>query len=308
METIDVLCVGATSWDLVFEVERHPEKNEKTVARTFLSCGGGPAANAAVTVAALGLTCAFAGYLGEDSFGVLHLEELNRAGVDTRWIRRGHAPTPLSTAWVKPDGSRALVNYRDKGAALPANCVDLAKIKPGIILFDGHEPEVSEVILNQAGNQKIKTILDAGSVNPGTEFLYDKVDYLVCSRKFSRDITGESAPESALQALYRINRCVIITLGGKGLIWKTKTGQGHLPAMPVAVQDTTGAGDVFHGAFAACMARDLGFEAALGYAGGAAALSCTKIGARSAIPDKKQVDHYLSNINHWKRNQHDPGH
>ncbi|MGZ8239095.1 MAG: PfkB family carbohydrate kinase, partial [Methylobacter sp.] len=61
---VDVLCVGHASYDLIFSVNQHPGTDEKIVAESLLSCGGGPAANAAVCIAKLGLTSAFAGYLG----------------------------------------------------------------------------------------------------------------------------------------------------------------------------------------------------------------------------------------------------
>ena len=109
---IDVLCVGHAAYDLTFAVPHHPAPDEKAFATSLTSCGGGPAANAAVTVAKLGGCSAFAGYLGQDIYGDLHLAELQEAGVDTTLVVRGTSPTPLSVIWAKPDGQRSLVNYR----------------------------------------------------------------------------------------------------------------------------------------------------------------------------------------------------
>ncbi|MEY3879642.1 MAG: hypothetical protein RIQ94_437, partial [Pseudomonadota bacterium] len=80
---IDVLCVGHASYDLVFSVDHHPTADEKIVAEDFLGCGGGPTANAAVTVARLGFKSAFAGYLGQDIYGEKHYQELLESGVNT---------------------------------------------------------------------------------------------------------------------------------------------------------------------------------------------------------------------------------
>ncbi|MDD5631094.1 MAG: PfkB family carbohydrate kinase, partial [Methylococcales bacterium] len=104
---IDVLCVGHASYDLVFSVDHHPAEDEKIVAGGFVSCGGGPAANAAVTVAKLGFKSAFSGYLGQDLYGEKHYQELVGLGVNADLISRGTSPTPLSTVLVKPDGKRA---------------------------------------------------------------------------------------------------------------------------------------------------------------------------------------------------------
>ncbi|MDX1776681.1 MAG: PfkB family carbohydrate kinase, partial [Desulfobulbales bacterium] len=120
---IDVLCVGASTYDLVYSVDRHPLPDEKIRAHSFTGCGGGPAANAAVTVARLGLQAAFAGYLGNDIFGKAHFEELQQAGVHTGLVHRGQYSSALSVVLVKPGGSRALVNYREPGSFLSADSV-----------------------------------------------------------------------------------------------------------------------------------------------------------------------------------------
>ena len=140
---IDVLCVGHASYDLVFSVNHHPLADEKIVADSFLGCGGGPAANAAVTVAKLGFSTAFAGYLGNDIYGEKHQQEFFDWGVNTDLIIHGSSPTPLSTILVKPNGHRALVNYKGDTLALCANAIDFSSVTAKVVLFDGHEPHVS---------------------------------------------------------------------------------------------------------------------------------------------------------------------
>jgi sulfofructose kinase len=254
MQNMDVLCVGATSYDFVFLVNHRPDSDEKTTADAFIRCGGGPAANASVTVARMGLRSAFAGYLGSDIFGQMHLEELKAAGVDTGLIVRGEYPTPLSSVLVNTSGVRSLVNYRDADSVLPAESIDFSIIHPKVILFDGNEPDLSLSLLNDARSQGIKTVLDAGSLNRGTSQLFDKVDYLACSERFAYELTGESSPDKAMENLFSYSQSIVITLGKNGLIWKNAGRKGRIPACLVDVKDTTGAGDVFHGAFAGCLA------------------------------------------------------
>lgn len=297
MKNIDVLCVGVTSYDFYFMVDHHPEPDEKTIADAFLSCGGGPAANAAVTAAKMGLSVVFAGYLGNDTWGDLHLKELKQSGVLTDWIIRGNKPTPISTILVKPDGKRSLVNYRVNSAALEKNAINFSTVNPKVVLFDGHEPNISMELLRQIKGDNVKTILDAGSVNPGTVLLYNKVDYLVCSEKFAEEITGCNKMNDALEKLANQNENIIITRGEKGLIWKTKRGQGKLKAYPIVTVDTTGAGDVFHGAFAGCLVMGKNLHAILKYASAAAALSCTKPGGRTSIPMIKEVENFIATKN-----------
>lgn len=296
MKKVDVLCVGVTSYDFYFMLDHHPDPDEKTIANAFLSCGGGPAANAAVMVAKMGLSVAFAGYLGNDTWGDLHLQELQKAGVKTDWIVRGNSPTPISTVLVKPNGHRSLVNYREANTVLDKNAVNFSNFQPKIILFDGHEPNLSLNLLDRAQNERIKTVLDAGSVNPGTSLLYDKVDYLVCSEKFAEEITKSNNMRIALEKLASHNKNVVVTLGEKGLIWRAEASQGKLPAFSIDAVDTTGAGDVFHGVFAGCLAKGMNWQQILKYSNAAAVLSCTKSGGRTSIPTIKEVENFIGTI------------
>jgi sulfofructose kinase len=293
MMKIDVLCVGISAYDLVFSLAGHPEPDEKTSADALVSCGGGPAANAAVTVARLGLKSAFAGYVGNDVFGEQILQEFASEGVVTDLILRGEEPTPLSVILVKPNGDRTIVHYRGKSHYLSADSVDLSAIEPSVILFDGHEPDASVRLADYASSKGIKTVLDAGSVHRGTLELMEKVDYLVGSRKFALGFTGESSEEAAVQKLFEHNSSVVITRGGQGLVWKNESGEGHLPAFNVEVVDTTGAGDAFHGAFAACIALDKDWDYTLEYSSAVAALCCTKLGARIGVPTREEVEELM---------------
>ncbi len=258
---IDVLCVGHASYDLIFSVPYHPAADEKIVADNFTGCGGGPAANAAVCISRLGLKAAFAGFLGNDLYGEKHLSELSQEKVNTRFVVRGSSPTPLSVILVKPDGKRALINYKGTTKTIPANSLDFSGTLPKVILFDGHQPELSVSLLEIVSELSIPTVLDAGSLHAGTEKLMDKVDYLVCSEKFAQQIAGDE--QTALAQLADKAPCVVITLGDKGLIWKSGNTTGSFPAFPVQAVDTTGAGDAFHGAFATALARQSDWQETL---------------------------------------------
>lgn len=293
-QQVDLLCVGAATYDLVYSVERHPLPDEKIRATSFTGCGGGPAANGAVTAARLGLKAAFVGYLGTDIFGNAHIEELQAAGVNTDFVVRGDYSSALSVVMVKPDGSRALVNYRKPESYLAADSIDISSVAARVILFDGHEPYISPPLARSARQQGMITVLDAGSIHRGTEELASLVDYLVCSERFGLDFAGETSEDRALEKLSSYAPNVVITLGDRGLVWKNDDGAGRLEPFAVRAVDTTGAGDVFHGALAACLAREMGWLASLRYASAAGALCCTKIGARLGIPTKQEVDGFLA--------------
>jgi sulfofructose kinase len=305
MLEIDVLCVGHAAYDLSLGVSRQPGPDEKTVAGSLVESGGGPAANAAVTVARLGLRAAFVGYLGRDLWGERHIQEFRQAGVLTDFIVRGDFPSPLSIILVKPDGQRTVVNYRRDTPYLSPEAFDLSALAPKVILFDGHEPELSFALRRQARQRGIPTLLDAGSLHRGTQSLvagiapvsgianpglpHPGVEYLVCSEKFAREYTGLADDGQAAQSLTRFSPQVVVTLGGDGSVWANAAGWGRLPAFPVQVVDTTGAGDTFHGALAACLALDRPWLESLRYASAAAAICCTKHGARVELVSHEAV-------------------
>lgn len=285
---VDVLCVGHASYDLIFSVSRHPGADEKIVADSLTGCGGGPAANAAVCVSKLGLTSAFAGYLGRDLYGDKHVQEFNDYGVNTQLIIRGASPTPLSTILVKPDGKRCLINYKGDTQALSTDALNLTHIPAKVVLFDGHEPFISLPLAEKARQAKIPTVLDAGSVHEGTLELMSRVEYLVCSEKFAVQYAGDE--RKALSQLAELAPIVVITLGERGLIWQRGNEQGALPAYPISAIDTTGAGDAFHGAFAAGLAAGMDWRSLLRYASAAGALCCTQMGARLGLPNREEHD------------------
>jgi sulfofructose kinase len=294
--TVQVLCVGHASFDLTMTIEHHPGPDEKCSATGLVECGGGPAANAAVAVARLGGTSAFAGYLGQDYYGTQHFDELTLNGVSTELVVRGIHPTPLSFILVKPDGNRTVINCKTGTQLLETEQIDFAHCSPKVVLFDGHEPQISLPLANSARSNGVATVLDAGSVHQGTVALAHLVDYLVASEKYARDFTGEQDTHWALKSLQRLAPFVVITRGQKGLVWKNEDSEGTLPAFPIEALDTTGAGDTFHGAFALEIARGAGFHSALLFAGAAAALSCKKLGARFSIPTRAEVEDYLRQL------------
>ena len=289
MPEIAVLCVGHACYDLVFAVEHHPAPDEKARAGAFVSCGGGTAANAAMTAATLGAATAFCGYVGHDVYGDAHLAELHGVSVDTRLVVRGSALTPISAIFVKPDGARSIVNYRGDTNGLTGADVDYSLVRPRVLLFDGHQPALALSMAAWARTRGIMTVLDADMVNDGTTQLVHCCDIVAASEHFARAFPGVATAEAGLTALARLAPAVIVTLSERGLIWQRGEETGALPAFRVDAVDSTGAGDTFHGALAAGLAAGMAWEEVLRYASAAGALCCTRHGARLGIPTAAEV-------------------
>lgn len=291
--THDVLCVGHACYDLVFGVDHHPAADEKARAEAFVSCGGGTAANAAMTAAALGARTAFAGYLGNDIYGDQHMAEFTAAGVDTRLVVRGAEGTPISAIFVKPNGERSIVNYKGDTNRLTAADVEFGALRPKVVLFDGHQPALALAVADWAQAQGAATVLDADTVNAGNVDLLRRCTLVAASERFAPDLLGAPTPEAGLAALAQLAPAVIVTLGERGLIWQCGGEMGRLAAFAVQAVDTTGAGDTFHGALAAGLARGMAWEHLLRYASAAGALCCTKPGARLGIPRAEEVERMM---------------
>jgi sulfofructose kinase len=121
----------------------------------------------------------------------------------------------------------------------------------------------------------------------------ERVDYIVASQKFAREFTGRENPRQAASKLGQTGSAVVITLGEAGLVWQNKDGSGSLPAFTIDAVDTTGAGDAFHGAFAAGLAYGKPWKDLLAYASAVGALCCTRYGARPAIPTAGELSGFL---------------
>lgn len=123
--------------------------------------------------------------------------------------------------------------------------------------------------------------------------LLELVDHLILPADFARQLTGAEGL-AAVEKLWNKQRQVVVVTGGaEGCWYRTASAARHLPAFPVKVVDTTGCGDVFHGAYAAGLARGLGLEDRLRYAAATAALKATRSGGQTGIPHRKEVETFL---------------
>ena len=280
--TADVLCIGHACLDLALGLDDFPGADEKAVARMRAFSGGGPAATAACAIARLGGRACFAGRAGRDPAGDFVAREFARFGVCAHLVRTDD-PTPVSAVFVRlGDGARTLANHRPP-ARLAAPDAPRG-VQARVLLADGHEPEATLPLLGTA-----PLVLDAGSLHEGTRMLAPKADVLAASERFARELAGTDDPAEMLAALAELAPRACITFGAHGLVWAEAGRTGAMPAWRVDAVDTTGAGDVFHGALALALARGAGFVAALRYASAAAAIACTGFGARARLPREEEV-------------------
>jgi sugar/nucleoside kinase (ribokinase family) len=295
-----VICCGHAAYDLNFMMEGYPEEDQKYKIDRVLQTSGGPAANAASLLSAWGINTAYAGLLGEDLYGKLILDELKLSGVDTALVQVDRSKsTPISAVIVNAaKGSRTLLNRRDEldQPTINKETVRLLRMmNPAVLHFDGHALDLSLKMIELFPDAEV--VIDAGSYRPATDRLCAVSDFVICSRRFAEDCTGidDITSEAGRRHCFEILASkypgrIVVTLGADGLFYGDGSGKDNvksLPAYEVKAIDTTGAGDIFHGAFSYGLITHLNFEDNLRLASAAGALSVTKPGARTSIPSLK---------------------
>ncbi|NLC23686.1 MAG: sugar kinase [Oxalobacter sp.] len=295
----DIICLGKSTLDLIWPVESLPGKGGKFIARDFIQLGGGMAATAAVAVSRLGRKVAFYGRAGDDAAGHAMLDELAGYGVDVSQFRLfPNARSSVSGILVDKEGERAIANFR--GADIPdeAHWLDLDDVaQTHAVLVDVRWKEGAVSICAKARAHGIPTILDGEIADLDIyDALLPLVDHAIFSLPGLRSYGG--AVTNHLQILQKVReqgcKVAAVTMGAQGCLWIDDNGVQHQAAFGVNVVDTTGAGDVFHGAYAVALAEGKNTVEAMRFASGVAALKCTHYGGRAGIPDREEVDAFLA--------------
>jgi len=285
---MDVLGIGYAAIDYLFVVPRFPHLDEKLEYTDFSIQGGGPAATALVTLARLGVKVSYAGCIGDDKEGDFIAGEFEKEHVDTtHLIRQKNKSSPFSFIMVDAQtGKRTILWRRKQLDPYPEKLINEAMLKRCKILhLDGFEPEAAMKAVKLARKNNVTVVVDGGSVKEGSEMLLKESDYFVASEVFSRTYTGEEDKIKALKSLYKENkRCVVITFGEEGSVGIRRGKILEIPAYKVNVNDTTGAGDVYHGAFVYGILQGWDLKKKMKFASAVAAIKCMFLGGREGIP------------------------
>ena len=289
-----LLMVGLSCIDHVWQVENFPPTNSRTRATAYRSQGGGPAATAAVTAARLGAAVELWALHGGDANGRAARAELEAFGVDCRGLRTPEgAETVVSGILVAPDGERYIFPYYPANLEDSAQGLELSRVTSfDCILTDARHPVMSEAVLKEAKAQGVPVVGDFS--NTRNWHLAQYADYLIASEECAAEVLGRNEPEAALAALRQFDTQLVgITLGENGFLFEHQGDTRHIPALAVDVVDTTGAGDVFHGAYAYAVASQWDVGRCGLFASVTAALKCTALGGRAGIPTAEEVEHLL---------------
>lgn len=260
-----VLCVGLTTLDVTQRVDAFPDPGQKVRSLGAELSPGGPAANAARAVAALGGKSALLTALGADALG-----EFVRASLAPVQVTAVAGTTPVSMVVVRDaDGERTVVS---RNAEVPVVAPDLSDLLAAadVVLLDGHHDGLVLPVARRAKAMGLPVVLDAGSWKPVLDHLLPLVDVAACASGFERSAAEVHAFGVPL---------VIRTQGAAPVTWSRNGSTGEVPVPSVEVKDTNGAGDVWHGAYAYALASGADPVAeAIGFASQAAAVRVGAVG------------------------------
>ncbi|WP_052284177.1 sugar kinase [Kluyvera genomosp. 1] len=294
---IRIACVGITVMDRLYYVGDLPTEGGKYVANNYREVGGGPAATAAVAAAKLGAKVDFIGRVGDDDTGTSLLQELESFGVSTRYTKRfSHARSSQSAIVVDARGERIIVTYPSPDLQADASWLnDIDFSQWDVVLADVRWHEGTKNAFTQARAAGVPTVLDGDTTPQDISDLVALSDHAVFSAPGLRRMTGEQDLLTGLKKSQMLtNGHVYVTNGSEGCFWLENQQIAHQSGFSVDVVDTTGAGDVFHGAFAYSLAQGEAGVDGVRFASAVAALKCTRPGGRAGIPDCDQTRSFLS--------------
>jgi sugar/nucleoside kinase (ribokinase family) len=296
----DVLGLGVTAVDDILYVPAYPPPDGKVEVRRRERHCGGLCATALVAAARLGARGAFAGTLGFDDDSRFVLETLMREGVNIRHaVRRAEAGPVRSVIVVDETRRTRNIFYetsRARGADSKRPPTDVIR-SARVLLVDrfGIPGMIRAARIARAAGIPVVADFESSQL-PRFQKLLALADHLIVSESFARQLTGAKHPDRAAAKLWRPDRSVVVITSGARGCWFLEARSkraAHLPAVRVKAIDTTGCGDVFHGAYAAALARGLAVEDRLRLAAAAAALKATQHGGQAGIPALDEVQRVL---------------
>ena len=305
----DVVGVGINATDTIIRLPYFPALDSKVELLSADVKPGGQVASAIVACRRWGLSARYVGKIGDDTAGKLQMEEMQREKVDAHWIVVPGSLSQSSFILVdKLSGERTVLWKRDARIALRPEDLKREWIsKSRALLVDGHDTEAAALAARWARDESIPVVGDFDNRYPGVEALLECADFIITSKDFPERLTGEQDLLKALPMISRKFKCRLTaaTLGRLGVLAWDGARFLLCPGFRIHAADTTGAGDIFHGAFLYGLFRDWRLEEILEFSCAASALNCTAPGARGRIASLAEIAS-LRNSGEHSESAHSP--
>jgi sulfofructose kinase len=289
----DVVGVGINATDTIIRLPHFPALDSKVELLSAEVKPGGQVASAIVACRRWGLSARYVGKIGDDAAGKLQIEEMQREGVDAHWITAPGCMSQSSYILVdETSGERTVLWKRDPRIALQPSDLQREWIHGArALLVDGHDTAAAAQAARWAREENIFVVGDFDNRYPNVEALLEYVAFVIASKDFPERLTGEENLLKSLPLIHREFKCRLTaaTLGRLGVLAWDGARFLLCPGFVVQSIDTTGAGDIFHGAFLFGLVHSWKLEEILEFSCAAAALNCTAPGARGGIASLEQI-------------------
>jgi sulfofructose kinase len=289
----DVVGLGQNAVDHICLLPEFPKRDGKTEILGRQRLAGGQVATAIACVAKLGLKGKYIGKVGSDEDGLFCLSKLISWNIDTRSVRvQEGARNHYSLIVIDQSrGERTILWERDPKLNFMDGELGRDEVCAGrLLLLDDHDPVASLRAAQWAKAEKIPIMADFDRVSAVSRELLPQIDFLLVSSNFPAEHTGIRDVQAALLAL--AGECggfVAATQGAAGVLAVVGKDCIRFPGYPVEAVDTTGAGDVFHGAFLYGLIQNWPLARIMSFANAAGAINCTHVGASSNLPRLQEV-------------------
>jgi len=291
----DVVGIDTSCVDLNVNLDSYPKAGASATLKKTSWQGGGKVATGMAACARLGAKCAMMGCVGDDIFGKFIINDFNLHGINTSAIKINKGDSSFSVVISEQaEGSRTILHRTGTGARYTYDDIDTKLLTSAKYFFICQADDVVNQAVDIAREAGVKIFIDADGYSDKIMAMLPKIHIFVGSEFFYNSLySDENYEENCRRIMAKGPEIAVFTLGDKGCVGVSKEGFFRLPAFMVDVVDTVGAGDVFHGGFLSGLLAGRTVEDAARFASAVAAIKCTRIGGRAAIPDMETVTRFL---------------
>lgn len=294
---MDIIGLGTPVMDLVVNLPYMPEKDGVVTANEMFFQGGGKVATAMAAASYLGTRCAMITRLGQDSAALFIKKDLEYYGVDVSGIVSAGTGTHSGFCFAlseEESGTRIFIGRNTENEEVTPDDIDFDLLSSGKILHLECGNPASVAAAKAAREKGMLVSMDGDHYSPEIEALLPEIDLFIGSDFYYRSRYKGKSYFEAMQHVHEAGPDVVwFTLGKKGCVGLLENQMIEIPAFSVVVKDTTGAGDVFHGAYLAALIEGRSHYDCAVFAGAAAAIKCMWVGGRTGLPSGDQVKDFL---------------
>ncbi|HJX36539.1 MAG TPA: carbohydrate kinase family protein [Dehalococcoidales bacterium] len=294
---LDIIGIENPVMDFCTLMEKMPERGGFAKLKDYSWQGGGNVGSGLVAAARLGAKCGIVGLVGEDYFGQFCIDDFKRHNIDTSHLLKDAdsatsfcicvaETATMERSFIAKGGTRRQPTQKE---------IDKDYIATAKYIHLGPMGEASVQAAKWAREKGIPVVDDAGYFEQTTEANTGLIDYFVGSRHYYNGLFKDENYEKNCKAVQKRGpKTVVFTLGAKGCVGLDGDKYFEIPAFKdVPIVDTTGAGDVFHGAFIFGLLQGWDAEKTSKFSSAVSAIKCTRLGGRASIPDYKTVQNFI---------------